>query len=746
MIAVVWWLLHGCVSPDPVVPPVESVGLPDVLLVTLDTVRADRIGAYGYAAADTPHIDALAARGRLHTRAWSPVPFTIPAHASILTGLYPATHGIRANGDAVLGREFTTLAEHLQTAGYRTAAAVASFPTTRVWGFDRGFEAYFDDVPTSHAFWRGERPADEVVSDLLGWVEQLGEDPAPRFAWAHFFDAHHPYVPPEPWRSLHDDPYDGEIAWIDAQLGRLLQAFEQRPTLIVLVADHGESLGDHGEETHGLYVYDSTQRVPFVLSGHGIDPAVMEAPTSLVDVLPMVLDHLGLPIPVGLDGTAHPTDDRVVWMESWQLATRFGIAPHLAVADSQRKLISLPRPELYDLTVDPLEQHDRAADDPESIERLQARFEAFGFDPPSADPAHPASLDLTARLSALGYVDGHFDGDLSGPLPDPKDHAEMLGLVQQRDRLERQGELRQLGPVVAELASRWPDVSEFQARHALLVAAGGDPGEASERIAAARSRDPDNALLMQTHAVLLAADGQDEEAAEALDRVARAMPFAPRARALAIAAMLKLPGGADRAVEQGLQYLRAHPDDHHLAGLLGIQLAGRGELPRALGLLEQGVRADIPERDVAFHLAAVRIGQGRYGEAVSLLETEIRHHPRSFQAHATLLALLGRRGAWEEQVRVADRVLESGHARAAGAVPLALEQDAVHARAQALFNLGWYAASRVALDEGLMLFPEDPRLHVLDANLLARESRRDAALAAFARARRLQAEQAKVGP
>lgn len=735
MIGVALWLLGSCGGPASSPPRVPAH--PDVLLITLDTVRADRIGAYGHAAASTPNLDALAARGRRYTHAWSPVPFTIPAHASILTGLYPARHGIRANGDAVLGDDATTLAERLRDAGFRTAAAVAAFPTTRVWGFDQGFDAFFDEVPAPRSFWHGERPAGAVVDDLVDWVGDLGDDPAPRFVWAHFFDAHHPYAPPEPWASAHPDPYDGEIAAVDAQIGRLLEAFG-RPTLVVVVADHGESLGEHGELGHGLYVYDGTQRVPFVVAGPGVAPEVVDRPASLVDVVPVVLTALGLPVPDGLDGTADPAPDRAVWMESWQLATRFGLAPHLGVVAEGHKLVSLPRPELYALADDPREVHDRAGEDPDRVERLRARLEAFGFGPPSSDPAHPASLDVTAQLRALGYVDDGLGVERDGPPEDPKDHADMLGLVQKRERFEREGRAGEVLAVDEELATRWPDVPEFLARRAHGLAVRGRMAEALALLDRGLAQDPDHAVLMQTQAVLLAMGGRHDEAALRFQQVAEAMPFAPRVRAMAIHSLLQLPEGKDLAVELGLEYLRRYPDDHHVAGLLGIELARRGELTRALALLEQGARADIPERDVARHLAAARIGQGRFDEARALLEAEIRHHPWNLAARATLMAQLGRRGEWEAQAQVASAILALAERSVAGReVPRAVRIDAHLARAQALFNLKRHVEARAALDLGLAEAPEDPRLHVLDANLLAREGRREEALGAFELARSL---------
>jgi arylsulfatase A-like enzyme len=351
--------------------------LPDVVLVTLDTTRADRIGAYGYAKARTDTIDALAARGTRFNNAYSPMPLTIPAHATMMTGLLPFHHNIRANGDNVLAPSFLTLAEHLHEAGYSTAASVAAFVTTRQWGFSQGFDAYYDSMPEGEDadknFWHTERPGNAVVDDALGWLAvQPGDKPV--FLWVHLYDPHFPYVPKEPYtESMADRPYDAEIAFVDDQVGRLVDAFADRKVLWALVADHGEGLGEHGEMTHGLFNYNATQHVPFILAGEGISAGVQEEPVSTADVMPSILAALGLPVPDGLDGKAQPGKADAPYAESYQLADRFKIAPHRMVVDGNLKLIDTPRPELYDVAADPHERNNLADRTPPPARRWTRR-------------------------------------------------------------------------------------------------------------------------------------------------------------------------------------------------------------------------------------------------------------------------------------------------------------------------------------------------------------------------------------
>ncbi len=321
-----------------------------MLLITLDTTRADRLGAYGYAGAHTENLDALAARGQRFDHAYSPLPLTIPAHGSLMTGRYPAEHGVRANGDAWLEPEERMLAEVFREAGYATAASVGAFVTTREWGFGQGFQQYFEEMPHGSDFWHAERGAAAVVDDLIAW-KRGREDDRPVFAWAHLYDPHLPHVAGEPWISeVEGRSYDAELAYMDDQIGRLLEAFDPDNTLVVAVGDHGEGLGEHGEVTHGLFVYSSTMRVPWIAAGPGIPTEVVSQPVSLVDLAPTVLARAGLPPLATASGGVVPGESRPVYLESWQLEQRFGVAPHVAVIDDGYKLIDLPKPELYALS------------------------------------------------------------------------------------------------------------------------------------------------------------------------------------------------------------------------------------------------------------------------------------------------------------------------------------------------------------------------------------------------------------
>jgi arylsulfatase A-like enzyme len=291
------------------------VDKPNLVLVTLDTTRADHLGAYGYAAARTPNLDALAARGVLFSEAVSTAPLTLPAHSSIMTGMYPAYHGVRINGNAALGRSQQTLAEVLSARGYATGGFVGAFVLDGRWGLNQGFARYDDrfDLEKHKHLDLGavQRPGNEVVDAALGWLEDHKDDPF--FAWVHLYDPHTPYEPPEPFLSDYRAQglaglYDGEIAFADQQMGRLsswlkASGLEQK-TVVVAVGDHGEGLGSHGEGTHGYFVYDYALHVPLIIATpfRELSGVRVTAPVSIVDIFPTVLALTATPGPAEVHG------------------------------------------------------------------------------------------------------------------------------------------------------------------------------------------------------------------------------------------------------------------------------------------------------------------------------------------------------------------------------------------------------------------------------------------------------------
>lgn len=414
----------------------------NVLVITLDTTRADRLGCYGYAGARTPHLDSLAAEGVRFDDAVSVVPMTLPANTSMFTGLDPPHHGVRNNGEYYLAPSHTTLAELLRTRGYETAAFISAFVLDARYGLDQGFEHYDGnlDATTGAAFGQyNERSGSAVTASAIHWLNQRDRS-RPFFAWVHYFDPHDPYIPPPPFaQQFARQPYDGEIAFMDAQIGLLLKALNDAGlkdrTLIIAVGDHGESLGEHHESTHALFIYEATQRVPLILScaglvrrGYVVDDVVV----SITDIFPTVLDLLGIEYSGPCDGItllqARRSKNRAVYLESLQPYLEHGWAPLHGLRRHFDKYILAPTPEYYDLRTDPKELHNLfmslSGTAKSSASTLAAELEKRLKKSPDmravADAAVQPNQEALERLRTLGYVSGA-SMSLSVGEMDPKD-------------------------------------------------------------------------------------------------------------------------------------------------------------------------------------------------------------------------------------------------------------------------------------------------------------------------------------
>jgi choline-sulfatase len=412
----------------------------NLLVITLDTMRADRLPPYGFTGVRTPALDRIAAEGAVFEETYTAVPLTLPSHASLFTGLYPPRHGVRDNAGAPLSGEFTTLAEVLRGRGMRTAAFVASSVLAPRRGLEQGFDLYSGGTPALCAGGPpARRRAGEVVDEATSWLER--HDTEPFFAWLHLNDTHRPYDLPAEYKDRYLDPYVAAIAYEDAQVARVVSYLETRglltSTLIVVAGDHGESLGDHGEESHGIFLYQEALRVPLIIRGPGVSPRRVTAVARLVDVMPTVLDWFGVSLP-GLDGVslAHagtrPGTDRPleVYAES-MYPRRFGWAPLRSLRADRYKVIDAPRAELYDLVSDPGEERNVLAEHPAVAAAMLQRLRAFesGRDAPAGE----AIVDhaVLERIASLGYVGsiGAQAPSTPGAQADPKDRIAVFNKI-----------------------------------------------------------------------------------------------------------------------------------------------------------------------------------------------------------------------------------------------------------------------------------------------------------------------------
>ena len=430
-----------------------------MVLVTLDTTRADRLGVYGYKKAETPNLDRMARAGIRFADAVSPAPITLVAHASILTGLDPDHHGVRHNGQYRLDPSRETLAEVLGQHGYQTAAFVSAFVLDARYGLSQGFDRYDDRTEPlpDQPFDGGERKAEATTDAALAWL--AGRDKTrPFFLWVHYYDPHIEYKPPEPYASRFPTrPYDGEIAYMDSQIGRLIAQLERtgNDLLVVVAGDHGEGFGEHSEYGHSRFLYESTQRVPLFLWSPGslLSPQVVDGTAvGLVDIFPTVLDFLGIANDARIDGVslrlAKERPDRILYMETMAGYLESGWAPLFALRRHQDKLIHAPRPEYYRLLEDPDERENLYArrKDGETLSALSSILSERLASGPSAEVVASSAVrpdsESLRRLQALGYLSGSGPAaDREGELPDPKDMLPIQMLKMASRRLRKEGRL-----------------------------------------------------------------------------------------------------------------------------------------------------------------------------------------------------------------------------------------------------------------------------------------------------------------
>ncbi|HVS66378.1 MAG TPA: sulfatase-like hydrolase/transferase, partial [Thermoanaerobaculia bacterium] len=547
-----------------------------LLLVTIDTLRPDRLGSYGYALAETPHLDALAEGGVRFAEVYSSVPLTLPSHATMFTGKEPFALGVRVNGVHFLPPSHRTLAALLGEQGFATFAAVAAYVVTSKFGLAQGFDVYDDSLGTADLFqdFDSEIPADRVIAKVERWLERRrGEDHRPFFAWVHLYDPHLPYAPPgELATRFRDRPYDGEIAFVDAQVGRLLEAFRARglleSTLVVVTSDHGEAFGEHVEQGHGLLCYEEVLRVPLLFAAPGRIPAghVVTERVRLVDLLPTLLELLGVEPPPNLDGRSfasllaggRESRPRDVYFESMNGAEFKNWAPLQGILVDRLKYIALPRPELYDLGADPHERRNLASLRTAEAERLRRELRRLlPSAPEPADSRRELTGEDESRLRALGYLS--LSASSAGEPLDPKRGIVLeMELHAVRTSLEG-GEVELAWETLERLTAENPDLEMpeiVELRHE-LAAAQGDPEAALAVLRGGIATFPEvEPLRFKLASYLVELERWDE--AEAV----------------------------------GFALLEANPRMSQALNLLGAIAERREDLPAAIGFYERGLELE----------------------------------------------------------------------------------------------------------------------------------------------------------
>ena len=693
---------------------------PHVLLVTIDTLRADAVSAYGNPAASTPVLDALAARGARFTTAVANVPLTGPSHASILTGLIPVRHGVRDNGGFVLPDEVPVLTERFRDAGYRTAAFVSGYPLVRRFGFGRGFDTYDDSLPHGNDPRRApyvERSADRTTDLVLRWLEApaVGEAPAagggtPWFLWVHYYDPHAPYEPPGDLATrFAARPYYGEAAFVDRQLGRLLRRLDERGwssrTLVLVTSDHGESLGEHGEDSHGIFVYDSTLRVPWIMAGPGIPAGgTVDTVARLVDVAPTLLECAGIAGSGDVDGRSlcgasagRPLRDEPTYAESLSSLLHMGWAPLHAWRTRQWKLIEAPRLELYDLEKDPAEAHNLAGERPDLVQQMRRPLQA-AMSAPTPLAAKAVDAEAAERLAALGYV-----GGASVPPPadgaarkDPKDHIDVITRLERgmsRARMDPVSAIRDLSAVVRQD----PGITVARRYRAVAYAAAGRPEAALADLEALEKEEGLSAEDLIVLADCLRASGRSEEALGSLERAARLQPKSPQPL-LSRGNVLLKEGRNEEAAAAFEGVLSVAPGHIEALRGLGDLALLRGDHAAAAERYGSILRLDPDDAGAMVKLGVLRMRGGGRDEAITLFRRAVEREPRNAEALLYLAGALAASGRHAEAVPFFERALAAGPRTTMALNGLALT----------LLELGDRPAAAKALRESLALDSRQP--------------------------------------
>jgi arylsulfatase A-like enzyme/Tfp pilus assembly protein PilF len=723
-------------------PPSNSI---NVVLVTLDTLRPDRLGCYGFPGGATPNLDQLASEGVLFEQATSTVPLTLPSHCSILTGLLPPRHGVRDNGGAPLAESRTTLAERLQGAGFTTGAFVGAWVLERRFGLAQGFDRYSDRFGLDQLQKRG----DAVVDDALAWIDEVRERKF--FAWVHLFDPHLPYDAPEPFRShFAADAYQAEVAFTDDLVGRLVARLRERQllgrTLLVVAADHGESLGEHGEAAHGLFVYDSTAAVPLIVRTPWGLRGRSRTQVSLADVFPTILDLTGLAPEPGIDGSSlvpavlDPGKElgRAAYTESLFPRIHYGWHELRALRDGTFKLIDAPRPELYDLAADPRETQDLSRT---KARRAEDMRQALVKKAPKDDPTgNPVALDpdTQQRLAALGYVGSAVSTDPGAVLPDPKDKIAVFAKIGAARAADEAGRRDEAIATMRDVVAADPDVLDAQVTLGGWLLKSGRAEEAIVPLKRALALRPDDEVAVMQLVAACRARGKRDEAKGALEVFARALDKSPgNPHGFYQLATLRLEMGLVAEGEEALRRaLAANPRFAAAHGALGALALQRGDLAGAETETTAALGLDPSLPAARYTLAGVRAAQGNAPEAERLYRAEIADNPQHGRAHLGLARLLKDRGDREGYVAELRRGVEQAPRSGPCHFMLAHEEMKADRLAE---------AERLAR-RGLEVDPSSdmaPFGYYFLADVYNRQGQRAKAQAALARARQLEGGRAR---
>jgi len=601
----------------------------NVLLVTLDTTRADRIGVYGHTLAKTPNLDALARDGVRFENAYCQVPLTLPSHVSILTGTYPVYHHVHNNGFYYLNPDLVTVADVFRQEGYKTSAFVGSYTVDSSYGIDKGFDLFDDKLGEEELLktFRSERTADKVYEVFAQWLDA---NPTEKFfSWVHFFDPHTPYMPPSPFKEeFAGRPYDGEIAFMDFYVGKVIEKLKEKKvfdkTLICLAGDHGEAIGDHGEADHGLFLYESTMKVPFIIHAKGHLPSgrVIGSAVRLIDIMPTLLDAVKISVPADVQGesllpfiTGRKKRDLPSYIETVYPRENYGWSELIGLIDNGWKYIQAPSLELYDLKNDPAEVANLTDSQSQRVRDMKERMERLIADSSSDIDARRknVSQEELTRLRSLGYIGGGPTSESGKRLPDPKDRKEEYARLFQARQFEWTGEYASAAEIYQEILNINPEFEYNYINLARVYTHLDKINEGISLLEEARQRKPESFVILST-----------------------------------LAAFYSRANDRDKAFEVSQAALRLNPQ--HLAGWIisGMVKFDQGDLEEAVRLFERALEIE-PENKIVRIKYAYALGVlGRAEEAINVYSQLQEEFPDEAKIYSDLGVIYNSVGSYEK--------------------------------------------------------------------------------------------------
>jgi len=655
-----------------------------VILITVDTLRADKVGCYGNHQVKTPAMDLFAARGVRFENCISQVPLTLPSHTTLMTGTLPVFHGIHDNGGFVVPSELVTMAETFKGKGYDTAAFVAAYVLDSKWGLNQGFDTYFDNFDLSRfekiSLGEVQRPGNEVMDEALGWIDK--KKGGKFFAWIHLYDPHTPYKPPEPFASEYPlNPYLGEIAFTDTQLARLWDFIERNglrdDLFLVFAADHGESLGEHGEMTHGFFIYQASLHVPLIIATPfpQLQGVTVKGSVALSDVMPTVLDMTGIPVPPQVQGEslvpsffrpgAGPAR-RLVYSETFYPRYHYGWSDLRSVQDGRFKLILAPVPELYDLRADPGEARNLVYLEKAVFEDISARAEALleetGRNALEADIGK-VDEETREKLAALGYVGSFTDSSkLAGrKLADPKDKFGIFNELSRARELGMDGDIDEAVRRIEAIVTEDPTIADAHFSLGNILSKGRRFKEALAAFQRSLDIKPDDSFTVINIANCYQAMNRFDDAEKfVLDYLARGFEDY---QLYFLLGNIKVHGhDPDKSIPYFEKCLAVNPKSasaHNALAAVYLNRDGASDLARAEEHIDSALALNPTLMSLRYNAAQLRERQDRLAEAVELYLGEIRDAPKSHKALFNLSRVYRQMGREDEEYEALKKAIEA---------------------------------------------------------------------------------------